>query len=99
MKYSGKKYSFFLLIKRNFKEVAKKVSLIQINETSVWYGRHPLAFIVEAADDICYLIMEFEEEFNMGYIDYETTEDLLLNLAGEEHKSKLQTRYKKSVIT
>jgi hypothetical protein len=43
--------------------------------------------------------MEFEDGFNMGYIDYETTEDLLLNVAGEEHKSKLQTRYKKSVIT
>lgn len=95
---SGKKYSFFHSEKEIFKEVANKVGLIQISESPVWYCRHPLAFLVEAADDICYRIMDFEDGFNMGYIDYETTEDLLLDVAGEEHKSKLQTSNNKSVM-
>lgn len=42
--------------------------------------------------------MDFEDRFNMRYINYETTEDLLLDVAGEEHKSKLQTSYNKSVM-
>jgi dGTPase len=97
-KASGKKYSFFQSDKKKFKEVANKVGLIQFSENPVWYCRHPLAFLVEAADDICYQIMDLEDGFNMGYIDYETTEDLLLDVAGEEYKSKLQTSHNKSVM-
>jgi len=95
---SGKKYSFFNSEKEIFKEVAKKTGLIQISESPVWYCRHPLAFLVEAADDICYRIMDFEDGFNMRYIDYKTTEDLLLDVAGEEHKSNLQTNNNKSIM-
>lgn len=95
---SGKKYSFFQSEKKIFQEVAEKVDLIRISEAPVWYCRHPLAFLVEAADDICYRIMDFEDGFNMGYIDYEITKDLLLDVAGQEHKSKLQTSTNKSVM-
>lgn len=95
---SGKKYSFFQSEKEIFQEMAEKVSLIEISKNPVWYCRHPLAFLVEAADDICYRIMDFEDGFNMGYIDYEITKNLLLNIAGEEHKSKLQTLTNKSVM-
>lgn len=93
---SAKKYGFFQSENEIFKEIAEKVGLIRINDNFVWFCRHPLAFLVEAADDICYRIMDFEDGFNMGYIDYETTKKLLIDLAGEEHEKKLQDRNDKS---
>jgi dGTPase len=89
---SAKKYGFFQSEKKIFEEVAEKVGLIRIDDDLAWWSRHPLAFLVEAADDICYRIMDFEDGFNMGYIDYKTTEELLLNIAGEEYKHRLQDR-------
>ena len=29
------------------------------------YARHPLAFLVEAADDICYTLIDFEDGINL----------------------------------
>jgi dGTPase len=87
---SAKKHGFFQSEKGIFEEVAKKVGLIRIDENSAWWCRHPLAFLVEAADDICYRIMDLEDGFNMGYIDYKKTVELLVNIAGSEHKDRLQ---------
>lgn len=93
---SGKKFGFFQSEKKIFEEIADKVGLIRIGDKSAWWCRHPLAFLVEAADDICYRIMDLEDGFNMGYIDYKTTKDLLVDLAGYEHKERLQNRNDKS---
>jgi dGTPase len=72
---------------RDFKEVAEKTGLIPLgNNDAAWWCRHPLAFLVEAADDICYRIMDLEDGFNMGYIDYHMTKKLLLNIAGSQYE-------------
>lgn len=84
------KYGFFQSEKEVFREVADKTGLISLsNNGSAWWCRHPLAFLVEAADDICYRIMDLEDGYNMGHIDYQTTKDLLLNVAGESYKESL----------
>lgn len=93
---SAKKFGFFQSEKKIFEEVADKVGLIRIDVNSAWWCRHPLAFLVEAADDICYCIMDLEDGFNMGYINYTTTEDLLIDIAGDEHRERLQNRNDKS---
>jgi dGTPase len=93
---SAKKYGFFQGEKKIFEEVAEKVGLIRIHNDFAWWCRHPLAFLVEAADDICYRIMDFEDGFNMGYIDYETTKNLLIDIAGEKHRNRLQDTNDKS---
>lgn len=46
------------------------------------YYRHPLVFLVEAADDITYLIIDIEDAFLLDNIDFETAEKLLLGLTG-----------------
>lgn len=81
---SAKKYGFFQSEKEVFEKVAEKTGLNPITDKAAWWCRHPLAFLVEAADDICYLIMDLEDGFNTGYIDYKTTKELLLNLADDE---------------
>jgi dGTPase len=46
----------------------------------VAYARHPLAFLVEAADDICYTIIDFEDGINLGLIDEEYALEYLIKL-------------------
>lgn len=81
--YSGrsvKKYGFFQAEKDLFAEVAKTVGLIQHNNTA-WWSRHPLAFLVEAADDICYSIVDVEDGYRMGYISFDEATSLLNEIA------------------
>lgn len=82
--YSGrsvKKYGFFQAEKDLFAEVAETVGLIRRHENAAWWSRHPLAFLVEAADDICYSIIDVEDAHRMGYISFEKTTCLLNKIA------------------
>lgn len=66
---SDKKYNVFQSEKDFFNEVAQNLGLISYGDTeNLRYARHPLAFLVEAADDICYTIIDFEDGINLGWI-------------------------------
>ena len=71
---SSKKYNVFSLEKELFKEVAETLELKKVDDYS--YARHPLAFLVEAADDISYRIVDFEDGFIAGRIEYAELEEL-----------------------
>lgn len=66
-----KKYNIFQSEVAFFEELAQDLGLIYDKETQS-YARHPLAFLVEAADDICYSIIDFEDGCNLGFISEET---------------------------
>ncbi|MGY6649142.1 dGTP triphosphohydrolase [Wenyingzhuangia sp. IMCC45574] len=67
-----KKFGFFQSEKEKFIDVAETLGLKPIRTgEDVTYNRHPLAFLVEAADDICYTIIDFEDGINLGLIDEE----------------------------
>ncbi|WP_067145618.1 dGTP triphosphohydrolase [Pseudotamlana agarivorans] len=68
---SDKKYGVFQSEKENFEDVAKELGLIKRSNDSMSYSRHPLTFLVEAADDICYTIIDFEDGINLGLIQEE----------------------------
>ena len=68
---ADKKYGFFQSEKEAFQEVAQELGLLKRSETDISYSRHPLAFLVEAADDICYTIIDFEDGINLGLIQEE----------------------------
>jgi dGTPase len=73
-----KKYGFFQTEKEIFKKVAEETELDSFkNHNNFWWCRHPLAFLVEAADDICYRIMDLEDGFRLGLISFKETEALL----------------------
>ena len=89
--YSGssvKKYSFFQAEKDLFAQVAETVGLISRNDSVAWWSRHPLAFLVEAADDICYSIIDVEDAFRMGYLSFHEAQSLLQDIAGLNLKNK-----------
>ncbi len=85
-KRSQKKFGFFQSEKTIFNEVAQALSLPKIGENV--YERHPLAYLVEAADDICYSIIDLEDGCSLGLISYDDAKTLLENIL-TKNKSKL----------
>ncbi|MBE9489843.1 MAG: deoxyguanosinetriphosphate triphosphohydrolase [Bacteroidetes bacterium] len=78
---SDKKYGVFQSEKDFFTEVAKELGLQKrVEDLDVSYNRHPLAYLVEAADDICYTIIDFEDGINLGLIEEEFALEYLINL-------------------
>jgi len=76
------------------KEIANKLNLIpqHTSDGKAW-KRFPLSFLVEAADDICYHIIDFEDGFNMGYIPFDTIERRFLSILNKKYFSS--DRYQK----
>src|SRR6267378_2881740 len=81
-KKSQKKFGFFESEEELFGEVASSLGLIR-REKNVWC-RHPLAFLVEAADDICYSIIDLEDGCRLGLVGFEETVDLLAPILGDK---------------
>ena len=76
-----KKYGFFQSEKTEFLDVAKDLGLMEKSITNdVSFYRHPLAYLVEAADDICYTIIDFEDGINLGLIEEEFALEYMIKL-------------------
>jgi len=76
-----KKYGFFQSEKKAFLDVVDNLGLKQKSTTKdVSYYRHPLAYLVEAADDICYTIIDFEDGINLGLIDEDFALEFMIKL-------------------
>ena len=78
---ADKKYGFFQSDKDFFKEVADELGLIPNKSgNDLGYERHPLAYLVEAADDICYTIIDFEDGINLGLVSEDFALEYLIKL-------------------
>ncbi len=86
---SQKKYGFLQGNKEVFEELANITGLKDMGDANnaVWC-RHPLAFLVEAADDICYNIIDLEDGTNLGLVSLQETESLLIEIIGAAFKSE-----------
>ncbi|MCC1484354.1 deoxyguanosinetriphosphate triphosphohydrolase [Winogradskyella immobilis] len=83
-----KKYGFFQSEKLIFKDVAEELGLHSRDDSSMRFSRHPLAYLVEAADDICYTIIDFEDGINLGLIEEEYALEYLINLVRDKIKTE-----------
>jgi len=63
-----KKYGFFQSEKDKFVEMSNKLGLIKINNDPLEYCRHPLSYLVEAADDIAYTIVDLEDSIVLRFV-------------------------------
>lgn len=79
---SQKKFGFFQSEKDAFKDIATDLELIQTQKES--WCRHPLAFLVEAADDICYNIIDLEDGCRLGLVSFDETLELLSAILGSK---------------
>ncbi|NAS10798.1 dGTP triphosphohydrolase [Poritiphilus flavus] len=78
---ADKKYGFFQSQKAFFSELAEELGLAQTRTgEDISYSRHPLTFLVEAADDICYTLIDFEDGINLGWISEDYALEYLIKL-------------------
>lgn len=88
----GFKYGFFQSEKEIFQQVAEELGLIKENDHPLQYSRHPLVYLVEAADDICYQIMDIEDSHKLRILSYDETTAILESFYDKnEDKEDLKT--------
>ena len=86
---ADKKFGFFQSDKQAFMDVAKELGLVQTRGgKDISFARHPLTFLVEAADDICYTIIDFEDGINLGLISEDYALEYLINLVKDRINTK-----------
>ena len=92
-RYCGlKKYGLFDNDVALFAEAATALGLPEMKTANgSWWKRHPLVFLMEAADDICYNIMDLEDAFTCGDIAFEQAEALLSSLFARSNREHVYT--------
>jgi dGTPase len=89
-KKSTKKYGFFQAEKEIFKELASILGLLERDGEQYCWVRHPLAFVTEAADDICYRIVDLEDAYNQKLIPLRAVEEILEKLLTDKQIDRVK---------
>lgn len=75
-----KKFGCFANDEHTLAKLADNLGLVP---SKIGFQRHPLAYLLEAADDICYALIDLEDGILLGMLDYKEVEPLLLRLVGQ----------------
>lgn len=83
------KFGFFTSEEEDFRRVAEELGMLRLSKENepLRYARHPLVYIVEAADDICYEIMDIEDAHKLKILTTEEVIPLFLNYFDEAKRS------------
>ena len=95
------KFGFFDSEKAIYRKIADELGIICKSEVGepLKYARHPLVYLVEAADDICYEVMDIEDAHKLKILSYEDTTKLLLGFFDEDTQEKIQQRIIEEGVT
>lgn len=91
------KFGFFNSEKAIFGRIADELGLIKVSTEPDKYCRHPLVFLVEAADDICYQLMDLEDAHKLRIHNYDLTRELFLNFFDQYTEAKQIGRMKETL--
>ena len=80
------KFGFFTSEEEAFRRIADELGMKKLQDAPLRYVRHPLVWLVEAADDICYQIMDIEDAYKLKILTLQETKDLLLAFFDEERR-------------
>lgn len=85
------KFGFFTSEQDDFCKVADALGMLRLEDgpEGVKYARHPLVYLVEAADDICYEVMDLEDAHKLGIIRNDILEPLLLGFFEHERREQM----------
>lgn len=75
------KLGFFQSEKDTWLQISDNLQIPRLGDNPLSYARHPLVYLVEAADDICYQIMDVEDAFKLGILGIDETRELFLAFA------------------
>lgn len=90
-----KKFGFFQSEKEIFRDIAQNTHMIQLTDKPLIYARHPFVWLVEAADDICYTIVDLEDAHRLGLVEHSQCRELLESLLSElgiDDKTKISSQ-------
>lgn len=85
------KFGFFASEQADYERIAHALGIpcLERNDLGVRYARHPLVYLVEAADDICYEIMDIEDAYKLRILSAEETERLLLGFFSPDEQERI----------
>jgi dGTPase len=88
------KFGFFASETESYRKIADELGIFCKSAPGepLKYARHPLVYMVEAADDICYEIMDIEDSHKLKILSFAETEHLLLSFFNEEIQQKIRQR-------
>ena len=95
------KFGFFHTEQATYKKIADELGLICESKSGepLRYARHPLVYLVEAADDICYEIMDIEDSHKLKILTYEETRRLLLDFFDKNAQQQIEDKIKEEGVT
>jgi dGTPase len=79
-----KKSGFFDSEIETYRHIANLLGIPRLDAASNVYARHPFVYLVEAADDICYRVIDFEDAHRLNIISIETIKELFLSFFNNE---------------
>lgn len=86
---ADKKFGYFQTESDFFHEVVAEIGLLaNPSNPGTGFFRHPLTYLVEAADDICYTIIDFEDGINLGLVAEEYALEYLIKLVKDTINTK-----------
>ncbi len=97
VKATKQKFGFFQSEKENYFKIASELAITGISENPIHYHRHPLVYLVEAADDICYQIMDLEDAYKLGIMSHEKIRELYLDFYDSDADKKQLESIKKTL--
>jgi dGTPase len=83
------KFGFFDMEKLDFDKIAAELGIPRLADNVNRYARHPLVYLVEAADDICYQIMDIEDAHKLKILTNDETKSLFLGYFDEQRKARI----------
>ena len=75
------KFNIFAAEQQRFLDLSEELGLIELGQHH--FCRHPLSYLMEAADDICYKILDLEDALEMGLVTFAEVEPIFKDLAGQ----------------
>ncbi len=95
------KFGFFHEELPLYEKIASRLGIRRLSPEGepAAYARHPLVYLVEAADDICYEVMDLEDAFKLKILSYEEATSLLMNFFDKEMKERMQKRINEEAVT
>ena len=95
------KFGFFQTEAEDYRKIADELGLICKSKPGepLRYARHPLVYLVEAADDICYEIMDIEDAHKLKILSFEETTHLLLGFFDEDMRREIIERIREEGVT
>ena len=84
------KFGFFTTERPAYEQIATALGIPQVAPDR--WARYPLVYLVEAADDICYEIMDLEDAYKLKIISYDETVALMLGFFDEMGKNRILKR-------